>query len=69
MRIVYVDPSVCCTSCVKVYGRRGRLISVAWREGVCERGVCEVLVVWRSGKGKEEVVVRVVVTVGRRGSA
>lgn len=36
VRCVYVDPSESCTSCVNVYGRRGRRIIVACRVGVVE---------------------------------
>lgn len=39
VRCVYVDPSVCWTSWVNVYGRRGRRMMVAAREGVWESGV------------------------------
>lgn len=75
VRCVYVDPSESCTSCVNVYGRRGRRIIVACRVGVVENaavrdaglaveGVVAVAVMCM----RVQVALRVVVAVGRRGN-
>jgi hypothetical protein len=61
VRTVYVLPSDSWMSCVNVYGRRGRLISVAAREGVLEKCLGEADVWVFNGLRERHVV-------GRRGS-